>query len=174
MLWEFPPLLAKWESLDREGKRWGCQHPNNRPRAQSVSRGNRSRVRRRDGGSQSAGAATAALSTLFLSGQVLSERVSVSHSTCPTLCVHVDCSPPGSSVHGILQAGILEWVASSFSGESSPPRDQTRVSCIAGGFFVLGATREALGTVWGGSWGREVWVVLGGWGHRVSVLGTCP
>ena len=40
----------------------------------------------------------------------------------------MDCSPPGSSVHGILQAGILVWVAISFSRRSSQPRDQTRVS----------------------------------------------
>ena len=45
--------------------------------------------------------------------------------SCPTLCNHVDCSPPGSSVHGILQARILEWVAISFSRGSSQPRDQT-------------------------------------------------
>ena len=62
---------------------------------------------------------------------------------CPTLCNPVDCSPPGSSVHGILQARILEWVAISFSRGSSPPRDQTRVSCIAGRFFTIWAVREA-------------------------------
>ena len=50
----------------------------------------------------------------------------------PTLCDPVDCSPPGSSVHGILQARILEWVAVSFSRASSWPRDRTRVSRIAG------------------------------------------
>ena len=43
----------------------------------------------------------------------------------------MDSSPPGSSVHGILQARILEWIAISFSRGSSPPRDWTRVSCIA-------------------------------------------
>ena len=63
--------------------------------------------------------------------------------SCPTLCDPMDCSPPGSSVHGILQARILEWVAISFSRGSSLPRDQTRVSCIAGRFFTNGATREA-------------------------------
>ena len=56
----------------------------------------------------------------------------------------MDCSPPGSSVHGILQARILEQVAISFHRGSSWPRDQTRVSCIAGGFFTNLATREAL------------------------------
>ena len=48
----------------------------------------------------------------------------------------MDCSLPGSSVHGILQARILEWVAISFSRRSSQPRDWTCVSCIAGGFFT--------------------------------------
>ena len=42
---------------------------------------------------------------------------------CPTLCNSVDCSPPGSSVHGILQAAILEWVAMPFSRGPSQPRD---------------------------------------------------
>ena len=63
--------------------------------------------------------------------------------SCPTLCDPVDCSPPGSPVHGILQARILEWVAISFSRGSSQPRDQTRVSCIAGRCFILWATSEA-------------------------------
>ena len=59
------------------------------------------------------------------------------------LCGPVDCGPPGSSVHGILQAGILEWVAMSFSRGSSWPRDPTRVSRIADGFFTIWATGEA-------------------------------
>jgi len=49
----------------------------------------------------------------------------------------MDCSPPGSSVHGILQARVLEWVAIPFSRGSSQSRDQTQVSEIAGGFFVV-------------------------------------
>ena len=49
---------------------------------------------------------------------------------CPTLCSPVDCSLPGSSVHGIFQAWILEWVVISFFKGSSQPRDQTRVSFI--------------------------------------------
>ena len=56
----------------------------------------------------------------------------------------VDCSPPSSSAHGILQARILEWVAISFSRGSSRPRDRTQVSHIAGRHFNLCATREAL------------------------------
>ena len=55
------------------------------------------------------------------------------------LCNPTDCSPPGSSVHGILQTRILEWGAMPFSRESSWPRDQTRVSCIIGGFFTIWA-----------------------------------
>ena len=46
------------------------------------------------------------------------------------------CDPMDYIVHGILQARILEWVAFLFSGESSPPRDQTQVSHIAGRFFT--------------------------------------
>ena len=53
------------------------------------------------------------------------------------------CSLPGSSDHGISQARILEWVAIPFSRGSSRPRDWCRVSCIAGGFFTVWATREA-------------------------------
>ena len=51
--------------------------------------------------------------------------------SCLTLCDPIDCSPPGSSIHGISQTRILEWVVISSSRGSSPPRDQTRVSCIS-------------------------------------------
>ena len=54
----------------------------------------------------------------------------------------MDCSLPGSSVHRILQAWILKWVAISFLRGSSQPRDWTWVSCIAGRFFTVWATRE--------------------------------
>ena len=54
----------------------------------------------------------------------------------------MDCSPPDSSIHGIFQARVLEWVAISFSKESSQPRDWTRVSCIAGRHFTTWVTRE--------------------------------
>ena len=50
--------------------------------------------------------------------------------SCLTLCKPIDCSPPDSSICGIFQAGVLEWVASSFSRGSSQPRDWTWVSCI--------------------------------------------
>ena len=52
--------------------------------------------------------------------------------SCPTLCDPMDCSLPGSSIHGLLQARVLEWVAISFSRGSSRPRDRTQVSCIPG------------------------------------------
>ena len=58
-------------------------------------------------------------------------------------CNPMDCSLPGSSVHGILQAGILEWVAFPFSRGSSWPRDQTWISYISGRFFKVWATWEA-------------------------------
>ena len=57
--------------------------------------------------------------------------------SCLTLCDPMDGSPPGSSVHGILQARILEWVAMPSSRGSSQPRDQTQVSCTAGRFFTI-------------------------------------
>ena len=61
----------------------------------------------------------------------------------PTLCDPMDCSLPGSSIRGILQARILEWVAISFSRGSSQPRDWTQVSRIGGRCFNLWATRKA-------------------------------
>ena len=56
--------------------------------------------------------------------------------SCPTLCDPMDYSLPGSSVHGIFQARVLEWVAISFSRASSQPRDQMQVSRIAGRFLT--------------------------------------
>ena len=68
--------------------------------------------------------------------------------SCLTLCDPMDCSLPGFSDHGIFQARVLEWVAISFSRESSQPRDQTWVSRIVGRCFTLWATREALKIIW--------------------------
>ena len=62
----------------------------------------------------------------------VSEWVSEVAQSCPTFYDPMDCSLPGSSVYGILQARVLEWVAISFSRGSSQPRDRTRVSCIPG------------------------------------------
>ena len=56
---------------------------------------------------------------------------------CPAVCDTMDCSPLGSSVHGILSARVLDWVTISFSRGSSQCRDQTWVSCIEGGLFTI-------------------------------------
>ena len=63
--------------------------------------------------------------------------------SCLTLRDPMECSPPGSSVHGILQARVLKWVAISCSRGSRWPRDWTQVSCFAGRFFTVWTTREA-------------------------------
>ena len=63
---------------------------------------------------------------------------------CKTLCDPMDCRLPGSSIHGILQARILEWVAMPFCRRSSCPRYQTLVSCITGGFFTTEPPRKPL------------------------------
>ena len=67
---------------------------------------------------------------------------------CATLCDSKDCSPSGYSVHGILQARILEWVAIPFSRGSSWLKDWTQVSHTAGRFFIIWATKEALFSSW--------------------------
>ena len=78
---------------------------------------------------------------------------------CPTLYNPMDCSPPGSSVQGILQARILECVTSPFSRGSSWTRDQSQVSCIEGWFFTIWATRgDCEGQ------GRLAYCSL--WGHK--------
>ena len=69
--------------------------------------------------------------------RVIASKRAKSLQSCPTLCDPMDCSPPGSTVHGILQARILEWVAMPSSRGSSHSRDGTCVSCIAGRFFTM-------------------------------------
>ena len=67
--------------------------------------------------------------------------------SCPTLWDPVDCHPPGSSVFGIVQARILEWVAKPSSRGSSQPGDQThvsRISFIAGGFSTHRSTWDSM------------------------------
>ena len=68
---------------------------------------------------------------------LFSNSESEAAQSCPTLCDRIDCSLPGSSVHEIFQARVLEWVAISFSRGSSQPRGQTRVSCIASRRFTI-------------------------------------
>ena len=66
----------------------------------------------------------------------MKERKELVAQSCPTLCNPMDCSAPGSSIHGIFQARILEYFAISFSRGSSQPRDQTWVSCTAEKLFT--------------------------------------
>ena len=80
---------------------------------------------------------------------------------CLILCDTVDCSPPGSSVHGLLQARILEWVGIPFSRGSSWLRDGIQVSCIAGRVFTLWVTREALSLL-SHTQIAELWVKMNG------------
>ena len=77
----------------------------------------------------------------FLFSYFQGESESEVTQSCPTLCDPVDYNPPGSSVHGILQARILEWVAISFSRGSSGPRDQTQIFHTADRFFTIWATK---------------------------------
>ena len=77
-----------------------------------------------------------------LTSSVTSEQVSEVAQSCPILCDPMDCSLPGSSMHGIFQARVLEWVAISFSRESSWPRDQTQISHTAVRHFTVWATRD--------------------------------
>ena len=71
------------------------------------------------------------------------KKVLVAQS-CWTLCDPKDGSPPGSSVHGIVQARILEWITIPVSRGSSQPRDRTQVSCIVGRFFIFWAIAQTL------------------------------
>ena len=74
--------------------------------------------------------------------------------SCPTLCDPMDCSPPGSSVHGILQARTLEWVPNAFSWGSSWSGDWTRISCIGMQSLYHWATREVHGVNFLTMWSR--------------------
>ena len=78
---------------------------------------------------------------IWLSGQLDEGEGEVTQS-CPTLCDPMDCNQLGFSIHGILQARKLEWIAISFTKGSSRPRDQTQVSRTGSRTFNLWATRE--------------------------------
>ena len=82
-------------------------------------------------------------SPLYLGVIPIMKSVFITQS-CLILCHPMDCSPSGSSVHGILQARILEWVAIPFSRGSSWFRDRTQGSHSAGSFFNIWTTKEAL------------------------------
>ena len=76
-------------------------------------------------------------------GNIERKKESEVTQSCPALCSPADCKLPYSSVHGIFQARVLEWVAISFSRGSSQPRDRTQVSRIVGRHYHL-STREVL------------------------------
>ena len=86
--------------------------------------------------------------------------------SCPTLGDPMDCSPQCSSVHEIQQARILKWVAIPFSRGSSWPKDRIWVSCIAGRFFTIWATREVLGIHYVSKSGRP------SRSHRTGILSS--
>ena len=71
-------------------------------------------------------------------------EVKWSHSVVSDSCDPMDCSPTGSSVHGVFEARVLEWVAISFSRRSSQHRDRTWVSCIVGRRFTVWASGKSL------------------------------
>ena len=98
---------------------------------------------------------------------------------CLTLCDPINCSSPGSSVHGILQARILEWDDISFSRGSSWPRDWTLISCVVGRLFSVWATRDARGL----QRARQDWHSFSGlpgrlsgkeFAHQVGDVGLIP
>ena len=82
------------------------------------------------------------LLAILWNSALITESESEVAQSCPTLCDPMDCSLPGSSVHGIFQAGVLERVAIYVSRRSSQPRDWTQVSYIVGRCFTIWATRE--------------------------------
>ena len=104
--------------------------------------------------------------------------------SCPTLCDPMDCSPSGSSIHGILQARILEWVAIAFSRGSFRPRDRAQVCRIAGRHFNLWAVRPARwptvpltitgNTKRSGTEGKQVYVWTAVWSTLRMSWGRCP
>ena len=96
-----------------------------------------------DPGTEPVSLTSSALGGGFFTTSTTWERKSESEvaQLCPTLCDPMDCSLPGSFIHGIFQARVLEWGAISL-GESSWPRDRTLVSRIAGTCFAFWATRE--------------------------------
>ena len=108
---------------------------------------------------------------------------------CLTLCDCMDCSPPSSTVHGILQARILEWVAIPFSKRSSRPRDETQVFCIGRRIPYCWAIQEAQEcsllpaskserleeTDWGTvKWFCILWGQCWGWLLKVNPQGNTP
>ena len=94
--------------------------------------------------------------------------IKMTSQLCLTLCNPMDCSLPSSSVHGILQARILECVAMPFSRGSSWPRGQTWIFYIAGRFFTIWVTREARLTLC-----KHYVLALGSSGRKQVLLFKC-
>ena len=88
----------------------------------------------------------------------LLDAAAKSLQSCLTLSDPMDCSLPGSSVRGILQARILEWVVIPFFRGSFQPRDWTKVSCIADRFFTFWATWEAYKP---DLWPQSIYILIG-------------
>ena len=99
-------------------------------------------------------------------------NVGISALLCLTFCNPMDCSPPGSSVHGILQARILEWVAISFSRDLSKPGIEHLSLAsppLAGRFFTTSTTWEALNSPWKRwSWWETMAIYL--WTEEMMVM----
>ena len=89
--------------------------------------------------------------------------------SCPTLCDPMGCSLPCSSIHGIFQARVLEWVAICFYRGSSQPRDRTWISRIVGRRFTVWATREIPHLERNSYFGKEEVI----WPHLTSKAGKC-
>ena len=108
----------------------------------------------------------------------ISMHICLVAKSCPTFCDPMDCSPSGSSVHGVLQARIPEWVAISFPRGSSWPRDWTYVSCIGRWVLYHWATRDArkryIDVLWKVAKARKAWTRQkkgggpGSWQHSVK------
>ena len=142
------PPVSLWEEEDKtpeETWRWGTQRRTRLGHRESVGctgqgQGPQGEITLLTAPSQISSLQNSRKINLYISAL----SVCVSHSVVSDSCDPMDCSPPGSSALGILQARILEWVATSFSRGSSPPRDRTQVSRRAGRLLTIWARREAL------------------------------
>ena len=101
---------------------------------------------------------------------ILDIRPGPGAQSCPTLCNPMDWSLPGSSVHGTLQARIMEWVAITFSRVSSQPRDQTQLSCIASRWFTTEPPEKPLNPILR-LLKKNLFLILGFWGKQWSQCG---
>ena len=88
-------------------------------------------------------------------------QMCVHAQSCLTLCDPMNCSPPGSSVHGIFQARILEWITISYSRSSSQPRDRTCISCLScTGRWILNHWEESHWITWEALLKADIWIQI--------------